>query len=37
MKNIYFRSKHLMQQQTVEQTIETPVVWDDIPLIMTSL
>ena len=24
-------------KQTVEQIIETPVVWDDITLIMTSL
>ena len=24
-------------EQTVEQTIETPVIWDDIELIMTSL
>ena len=24
-------------EKTIEQTIETPVIWDAIPLIMTSL
>ena len=25
-----------LPEQTVEQTLETPVIWDAIPLIMTS-
>ena len=28
---------YLRLQQTVEQTIETPMIWDAIVLIMTSL
>ena len=26
-----------LPEQTIEQTIETPVIWDAIPLIMTPL